>query len=878
MAASINDTHGKSKTLFVRNLPFTATDEQLENVFNEIGPVQRCFVVRKKGEEKCKGYGYVKFSLLEDAVKAQSKKIFLNGRRLLTHSADKKKITDDKPTKKKRKQKPDSDGEDEQIPSTEVEEERKRSNQEKKYLRSITLVVSGLTSHYTYTQVSNLFNKYLVIILTHRSLIYFSKYLVIILTYRSPIYFSKYLVIILTQVSKLLKDVKTLSKIIYPVQEVGNVHLRFKSIRDTKRAERKLNNTNINGIDIKAIQLSEHQKLPRDIKRCRLIIRNLSFKCKIDTLKQIFSKFGQVVEVNIPTKEDGKMKGFGFVQLGDLVSADKAVKAMNGQNILGRPVAVDWALSIDHYKQALQQQKQQTEGDGDQDKDADDEDEEMLEKEDYKDASDNSDGDDNSDAENDNEGETSSEEEIDEENEDSEESDEGFDDSKSEIEEVSDDEDDDEEDDDDSSIEADEVKKEKGSKKTESSDVNEGKTVFMRNVSFDTTEDKLLEVLNEYGDVKYCKIVRDALSLHSKGTAFAQFRATEMAKNLIEEAAKEKENEGVLVDGRKLLITLAVDRKKAEEYRQKEDEKKQKKDKRNLYLIREGYIRPGTEAAKSLEKSDVNKRLRIEAQKRQKLKNPSVFVSATRLCVHNLPTTIDDSKLRQLLVKLVNDKSSKITECRVMRDLDRVNSQGVAKSRGYAFVEFTKHEHALKALRETNNNPDLFGDKRRLIVEFSLENKQALLAKQKRLDRQKAKQESLRRAKDKAEKGSLMSDIKQKTKKTDKPNKIKQNLDNVEKESRVAKKLYSGPVGFPKHFGPKVRHKARPTVNTSRNSKQIKQVAGNKRKPAHSDVEPIKKRRRQAGEIRDDFDQLINKYKKKLMSEKSQTSRNQWLS
>ena len=47
-----------------------------------------------------------------------------------------------------------------------------------------------------------------------------------------------------------------------------------------------------------------------------------------------------------------------------------------------------------------------------------------------------------------------------------------------------------------------------------------------------------------------------------------------------------------------------------------------------------------------------------------------------------------------------------------MRDLDRVNAKGVGKSRGYAFVNFLDHQHALQALRNTNNNPEIFSDKK----------------------------------------------------------------------------------------------------------------------------------------------------------------------
>ena len=39
----------KSKTLFIRNLPFTTNNDALEKVFSEIGPLKQCFVVKKKG-------------------------------------------------------------------------------------------------------------------------------------------------------------------------------------------------------------------------------------------------------------------------------------------------------------------------------------------------------------------------------------------------------------------------------------------------------------------------------------------------------------------------------------------------------------------------------------------------------------------------------------------------------------------------------------------------------------------------------------------------------------------------------------------------------------------------------------------------------------
>ena len=39
-------TSPNSKTLFVRNLPYSITNELLEEAFQEYGPIKSCFVVK----------------------------------------------------------------------------------------------------------------------------------------------------------------------------------------------------------------------------------------------------------------------------------------------------------------------------------------------------------------------------------------------------------------------------------------------------------------------------------------------------------------------------------------------------------------------------------------------------------------------------------------------------------------------------------------------------------------------------------------------------------------------------------------------------------------------------------------------------------------
>ena len=43
------DMEPQRKTLFVRNLPYTTTDKELEDAFSEYGPIKRSFVVKDKG-------------------------------------------------------------------------------------------------------------------------------------------------------------------------------------------------------------------------------------------------------------------------------------------------------------------------------------------------------------------------------------------------------------------------------------------------------------------------------------------------------------------------------------------------------------------------------------------------------------------------------------------------------------------------------------------------------------------------------------------------------------------------------------------------------------------------------------------------------------
>lgn len=56
----------------------------------------------------------------------------------------------------------------------------------------------------------------------------------------------------------------------------------------------------------------------------------------------------------------------------------------------------------------------------------------------------------------------------------------------------------------------------------------------------------------------------------------------------------------------------------------------------------------------------------FELLKHQKLKDQNIFVSRTRLCLHNLPKAVDDKQLRKLLLNATRgEKGVRIKEVRV---------------------------------------------------------------------------------------------------------------------------------------------------------------------------------------------------------------------
>jgi RNA recognition motif-containing protein len=76
----------------------------------------------------------------------------------------------------------------------------------------------------------------------------------------------------------------------------------------------------------------------------KLFVGNLSFNTTENDLQDAFAAHGTVVEVNLMMdRATGRPRGFAFVTMGTPEEAEKAISAMGGSTLDGRPLTVNAA-------------------------------------------------------------------------------------------------------------------------------------------------------------------------------------------------------------------------------------------------------------------------------------------------------------------------------------------------------------------------------------------------------------------------------------------------------------------------------------------------------------------------------------------------------
>lgn len=207
--------------------------------------------------------------------------------------------------------------------------------------------------------------------------------------------------------------------------------------------------------------------------------------------------------------------------------------------------------------------------------------------------------------------------------------------------------------------------------------------------------------------------------------------------------------------GRLLSVTPAISRTSANQITRDSKTAREQSDKRNTYLMREGVPLPhvakevmGKNVFALGEKEKEKRLISFDARRSQLSKNPSLYVSKTRLSLRQLPLYCTDRTLKRLALhsrrefraevktstredlspeeqadqtispsvqlELEGNKNPRnkggrptaVLQSKVVRQLDRIDSTtGLSRSRGYGFIETRSHKDALMILRWANGNP-----------------------------------------------------------------------------------------------------------------------------------------------------------------------------
>jgi nucleolar protein 4 len=571
---------------------------------------------------------------------------------------------------------------------------------------------------------------------------------------------------------------------------IGNLNLKFPKDDNVEIVKRKEKLVVRSLADVTEYELRKRKN--------RLIIRNLSFQATEQNVADKLSKFGPLIEVSIPKlvvkqedrkqNEDGsrgfnrrgksqdeeklRPRGFAFVTFLCSKDAEEAVSASSSFKICNREVAVDFCLRRDIFEEHGQENE---DGEKENDEDKDDEVENKEDKIMKEDKSDSSNSDEDDSDEDDSDVDDS---DVDSDNKDDVDNDEDNDEN-----------DDDDEEEDEKDHDGDDNDKYEDEKKdADYDDVRLGCTVFVRDLAFDVESKDLYKAFTKFGKIIMAIVVKDKGTGIGKGSAFIKFDKPHSAEACVSAASSGADTSSsgssyIEVKERRCRVDMAVDREKAKKLKQ---EDKEGLDKRNLYLANEGLlVESGEKDVKmDMPPEDKEKRIRAQQEKKKKLVNPLFFVSANRISIRNLSKTITDGTLKILCLKALKSAISKklvtkkdvevqliaqgvkpvdrtperlslpgitkgtIKSSKVMLDLNRMRN-GLPQSRGYGFVEFREHVHALAVLRELNNNKayreeasNVGQGSSRLILEFSLENIRKVMILNERESKRASERES----------------------------------------------------------------------------------------------------------------------------------------
>ena len=94
-----------------------------------------------------------------------------------------------------------------------------------------------------------------------------------------------------------------------------------------------------------------------------IYVGNISYAATEIDLEELFGEYGQVASATIiRDRYDGRSKGFGFVEMENQEDGERAIEALDGQEMMGRPLKVDYNRKDQPHQQRRERWQSTTSG------------------------------------------------------------------------------------------------------------------------------------------------------------------------------------------------------------------------------------------------------------------------------------------------------------------------------------------------------------------------------------------------------------------------------------------------------------------------------------------------------------------------------------
>ena len=289
-----------------------------------------------------------------------------------------------------------------------------------------------------------------------------------------------------------------------------------------------------------------------------------------------------------------------------------------------------------------------------------------------------------------------------------------------------------------------ENKKEEIKKKQNNENMKE---IFIRNIGYSTSEEKLKELFTQIipeKSIEFCLLCKDKETHNSKGSAFIKLTKESYNKvmSLYKDYSTKKRNFNEMnpfeLDGRYLKLFDAMTR---EELKNLEKDKEKKNSKRNKTYLYYGLSKETISKFKEFEKmseKDNEKRERlIQIKKENFYSNPNFHVSETRISFRNLDKNIDENILKEKINEVLEADENIKKEYKNVKLIKQIKllKEEDDKSKCVAFVECLNFNVA-KFLID-NLSGIILNEKSQkgLIIDFSLDDFRKKFSREKKLER-----------------------------------------------------------------------------------------------------------------------------------------------